>query len=458
LTYGDFAMSILNHPNDRQALILFMRQPQAGQVKTRLAATHGDQFALELYVKLLRRTLGVCLTFQQGRPNVDLLVFATPAVAIPEIARDFPGPWRLLPQTDGHLGRRMDQAFATCRQLGYRRTVLVGTDLCDLDATDLEAAFAELVRAPVVLGPAADGGFYLVGLRPVSHLAFHPKTWGTSSVYARTRAAFGAAGLIVRSLAVRHDLDTAADLARIQHDPMFTGRVSVIVPTRRRPEQVQPFLDRIRTGLWPGDEILLVHPAAPGPVQPPPAACDHLHRTIRVLPSALGRGRQLNAGAGAATGDLLWFLHDDCQPPAGFGYHPHRFAARTDQALGCFRLAFEPSCPELDLIAAWANLRTRIRHRPYGDQGLFCRRRIYDQIGGFQRPMLMEDVEFVRRALTLGGLTIIDEPIRTAPSRYLERGIWRASLQNHLLMLLHALGIDDATLYRLYYGRSPAKG
>lgn len=454
---------LLNHPSDRQALILFMRRPQAGQVKTRLAATHGDQFALELYVKLLRRTLGVCLTFQRKRPNVDLLVFVTPAAAIPEIARDFPGPWRLLPQSDGHLGRRMDQAFTTCRHLGYRRTVLVGTDLCDLEESDLEAAFAELGRAPVVLGPAADGGFYLVGLRPVSHPAFHPETWGTSSVYARTRAAFGAAGLIVRSLAVRHDLDTANDLPRIQADPLFTSRVSVIVPTRRRPEQVQPFLDRIRTGLWPGDEILLVHPVAPcpsrpGPAQPPFAACDHLHRPVRLLPSALGRGRQLNTGARAATGDLLWFLHDDCRPPAGFGYHLHHFAARPDQALGCFRLAFKPSRPELDLIAAWANLRTRVLHRPYGDQGLFCRRRTYDQIGGFQRPMLMEDVEFVRRARTLGGLTVIHDPIRTAPNRYLERGIWRASLQNHLLMLLDTLGVDDSTLYRLYYGRSPAKG
>lgn len=438
-----------------------MRCPEPGRVKTRLAATTGAQFALELYVKLLKRTLAVVTDFKSVHPGCDVFIFSTPDHAAPSLQADFPGPWRMLPQPDGHLGQRMDRAFQTCWDQGYGEAVLVGTDLCDLQSSDLEAAFRELRNAHAVLGPAADGGFYLVGLKPLHHHAFRPTTWGTPTVYARTRKLLRSAGCILRTVPLRHDLDEADDLNHIRHDPLFQSRLSVIVPTILRPEALQPFLMNLRTGLWPGDEIVVVTPAPGGaaeianhPIAPPDT--DILSRTLCQVWSRVGRGRQLNTGVRASSGDLLWFLHDDCLPPADFAYHIRTSAGRRDTALGCFLLGFQPSNTRLDRIAAWANLRTRLFKRPYGDQGLFCRRNIYEHIGGFSRPMLMEDVTFVQAAMALGPLEIVPRTIHTSPSRYLERGIWKASMHNHLLILLHHLGVDDSTLHRLYYGnRSP---
>ena len=109
----------------------------------------------------------------------------------------------------------------------------------------------------------------------------------------------------------------------------------------------------------------------------------------RILSVFAPRGRvlQLNQGAAAAQGNLLFFLHDDSQPPPNFAdcirEGPGEDASNA-RPLGCFQLAFSPSNPLLDGIARWANLRTRVFGLPYGDQGLFCRREIYEKAGGFK--------------------------------------------------------------------------
>jgi len=120
-------------------------------------------------------------------------------------------------------------------------------------------------------------------------------------------------------------------------------------------------------------------------------------------------------------------------------------------SLGCFRLGFRPSTPLMDIIAAGANLRTRYFKLPFGDQGLFCRREVFEKIGGFKKLYLMEDVEFVEECRRWGGLMILHETLFTSPRRYLTRGVIRAFLQNQVLMLLYRLGASDRLLYSLYY-------
>jgi GT2 family glycosyltransferase len=126
-------------------------------------------------------------------------------------------------------------------------------------------------------------------------------------------------------------------------------------------------------------------------------------------------------------------------------------------SLGCFRLSFSPSTAALDFVSSWANLRTQLFAFPYGDQGLFCRRAIFEKVGGFRNPFLMEDVDFVRQCKKWGRLLMIPEGVRTSPQRYLKRGVLRASLQNHCLMLLYSLGMNNRRLYAIYYGSDPQK-
>ena len=178
-----------------------------------------------------------------------------------------------------------------------------------------------------------------------------------------------------------------------------------------------------------------------------PELCLEITPQIHCTAAPRGRGHQLNRGVELAKGNLLFFLHDDSVPPPNFAYSLRKLCARPEMSLGCFSLAFSPSQPLLDGIARWANLRTRLFGLPYGDQGLFCRREMFERVGGFKKLYLMEDVDFVRSCRRFGRILMLPDSITTSPERYLRKGILRSLLQNHLTMLLYHLGVSDRRLY-----------
>jgi len=434
----------------RSALLIFMRYPEPGRVKTRLAAAIGPGSAAQIYEKLLGRTLGVAADFKRERPSVDIFVFFTPPEKQIEIQEAYPGPWNFLCQQGGHLGERMEEAVRQLLHRTYSQVVLVGTDLADLQASDFDDAFQALDEGCSALGPAADGGFYLIGLDRPCPSVFQSGVWGTGEIFARTESLLVRAGLRVKHLRERRDIDSPEDLEVLEENPEFCTNISVIIPTLGSIQQLEPFLQKLQKQIWPDDEIIVVQAEggkqSVGPHEPIQAA-----PRILAVASSRGRGLQLNRGAATAKKDLLFFLHDDCVPPFNFAYSIRKLCRLPDVALGCFRLAFSPSTPLLDQIARWANLRTRLFGLPYGDQGLFCRRELYDNVGGFRKPYLMEDVDFVRNCRRRGRLLMLPDCMSTSPERYLRRGILQASLRNHLTMLLYHLGVSDRKLYSLYY-------
>lgn len=436
----------------RKALALFARIPRPGSVKTRLAKAVGPQEATAIYTRLLRRTLGIAAEFKHRFPRVEVFVFfAAEPPDDPEPARLFPGPWEFLPQEEGpHLGRRMGEAMDRLMDRGFKEVVLVGTDLADLEVRDLGEAFESLADGSAVLGPALDGGFYLIGLSRPCPAVFDPPEWGTEDVCRRTEGLLGAAGFAVRRLTTRRDVDRPEDLPYLTCRPDLQSHLSVVIPTLKPASALQPLLESLAIGIWPGDEIVVVSPTD-GQSSSFPSEPFQVWEKTRCISAPRGRGLQLHAGATAARGDLLFFLHDDCRPPPNFAHFVRKIASRIEYSLGCFQLAFDPSSQALDCIAQWANLRTRWLKLPYGDQGLFCRRETYLKAGGFRLPYLMEDVDFVRRCGRLGKLLIVPETIVTAPDRYLRKGVLRAALQNHLTMLLFHWGASNEGLYRFYY-------
>jgi hypothetical protein len=368
----------------------------------------------------------------------------------------------------------MQRAFEFARAGGYRRTVLVGSDIADVQPSDLHLAFEELRNRDSVLGPARDGGFYLIGLRRRCPAVFEPEGWGGGGVFERAFQALKDAGLSVSFTPERSDVDHPEDLDRLRADPCFTDRVSVVVPTLNPEGRVRTLIERLRAELWPGDEVVAVagtddaFPQAGGPpgcaprqipaASPVPAMGDPLSSAgtgdavpVRLLHCPKGRGRQLHRGARAANGDILWFLHDDCDPPANFGYLLRKLQPGSPFSFGCFRLDYFPATPALQLLADWANLRTRLLRLPYGDQGIFCRRAVYEKTGGFRRPYLMEDVDFVRRARRLGPMLVLSERLRTSAERYLKGGVLATGVRSHLTMLMYLLGMEENILYQWYY-------
>ncbi len=432
-----------------RALLVFFRYPELGKVKTRLATALGEPEALRIHTLLLRRTLGIVYDFTKMWPDVSVRLCVTPFKTQAQVNLEFPGPWEVEEQQGTHLGERMGNALRRALERGAERVVLIGTDLADLEPTDLDQAFRRLENDRVVLGPAHDGGFYLVGLRRFVQGPFQPVEWGTSSVFERTAGAFRSAGYRVECLPSRRDVDVPEDLVWVKGDPLTRARLSVVVPTLQRGAELRFWLREWRGWLWPGDEVIVVRGFGPGETRPP----EVMEEGVRYVSAPKGRGLQLNYGALQASGSILLFLHDDTGLPGQFPYLVRRATREPEMALGCFRLRFSPSTRSLDLIAGWANVRTRWFRLPYGDQALFCRREVFERVGGYRSRYLMEDVELARACGKVGNLTILEECAETSPVRYQSLGVLRASLRNHATLALHLLGVREERLYAWYYRR-----
>lgn len=194
----------------RRAILVFVRAPQPGLVKTRLAAAVGDQAALRIYRRLAEHTLAEVRAL--AAEDVAVRVHYAPADAEDEVRAWLGAGPLYLPQADGDLGVRMKDAFARAFADGPERVVIVGSDLPEVSASLLRRAFELLDAEPAVIGPARDGGYYLLGLRGMIDGIFGGIEWSTSRVLLATLERFSAAGVEPAALEVLSDVDTVDDL------------------------------------------------------------------------------------------------------------------------------------------------------------------------------------------------------------------------------------------------------
>ncbi len=172
-----------------------------------------------------------------------------------------------------------------------------------------------------------------------------------------------------------------------------------------------------------------------------------------------GRARQMNAGAQAAQGEILFFLHADTVPPPGFE-QAIRVALKEPQvAAGAFRLEIVGKSPGLRLIERLTDWRSRWLSLPYGDQGLFLRADLFREMGGFPDLPIMEDLVMARRLRGHGRIVTLLPAVATAGRRWQALGIWRTTLINQIMLAGYYLGVDPAVLARWYragHGRDAA--
>jgi rSAM/selenodomain-associated transferase 1 len=164
---------------DKNALIIFTRNPELGKCKTRLAKTIGDEAALNVYKFLLQHTANVA-------KNVDASRYAYYSVKVRE--NDI---WDTVffskkQQNGDDLGLRMQNAFQELFDLGHEKVVIIGSDLYDLDEKYIEEAYQKLDTHDAVIGPALDGGYYMFGMKSVLPNVFQNKEWGTETVFEAT--------------------------------------------------------------------------------------------------------------------------------------------------------------------------------------------------------------------------------------------------------------------------------
>jgi rSAM/selenodomain-associated transferase 1 len=193
----------------RRHLIVYAKRPLPGYAKTRLGAAIGAEQAAGVYARLLYTYLLDLLRADLADTRIELAVAAPAdvpffAVAFPELA--------VRPQVGTDLGQRMAASFAQAFAQGADAVVLTGSDVPDLDAHLVQAAFDALETAPVAVGPATDGGYYLIGLRAPGAPLFDGIEWGTDRVLAQTEALIQARGVSAIYLPEQFDVDTTDEL------------------------------------------------------------------------------------------------------------------------------------------------------------------------------------------------------------------------------------------------------
>lgn len=192
-------------------LIVFTRYPEPGQVKTRLIPALGAEGAARLQEELTRHILKIAQRFAATH-DIGLTVFFTGSSAS-RMQQMFGAGFTYQAQAAGDLGRRMFAAGADCLQWGSDRVVLIGSDCPEITAAILAQAFVALADHDLVLGPATDGGYYLIGVKALQPELFQGISWGTARVLRQTRQRAEELGLQVVLLAPLTDIDRPADLS-----------------------------------------------------------------------------------------------------------------------------------------------------------------------------------------------------------------------------------------------------
>jgi rSAM/selenodomain-associated transferase 2 len=234
-------------------------------------------------------------------------------------------------------------------------------------------------------------------------------------------------------------------------------KLSIVIPTRRldatlarRIHASLARLSDIEILVVEPDDVTALPPSPSLPAGPDPALTPSA-ASIRLLKAPRGRGTQCNAGAQAATGELLLFLHDDTELPADA-------IACIDRAFGdprvgaaCFRLRFDRDHWLLSLYAACSRVESMLT--TFGDQGLVIRRRVFDDLGGFPHWPLFEDVELARRLRQRSRLIKLPATVTTSAVRFERNGVLRQQLLNATLLVRFLLGARPEELAARYEGR-----
>ena len=426
-------------------IAMLTRHPDHGQAKTRLVPAVGHQGAAAIH-----RTLAAWAAS-------EVLALGATREAETEIWYDRGSPHRMrawlgsLPryrvQPSGDLGRRLRTVFETAFREGAHRCVAVGSDCPAMTAAHLRKAFAALETTDIVLGPATDGGYWLIGISAGSagvamSSLFTGIRWGSAAVLRQTLERARACRLRVALLEELADVDRPEDLREWRRHldaPTGATRVSVVIPTLNEQASVGAAIASGQRG--GAEEVVVSDGGSTDATREIAAAAGAV-----VVEAPRGRARQMNAGAAVATGDTLLFLHADTILPPRAGALVRRALAPPEVVGGAFSFTASGAGAWDLVLTTGGRLRCALSGHPYGDQGLFVRARTFRALAGFPDLPIMEDWELVRRLRTLGRVVVLPEPAITSSKSFANHGFARASLLNLAAIIGYQLGVAPTRL------------
>ena len=193
----------------KEALIIFAKNPEAGKVKTRLAATIGNEAALTIYNQLIAHIISITTDLP-----INKYVFYLNEITLNDTWDD--NIFRKQLQNGNNLGERMKNAFNTVFENGYKSVVIIGTDCPGLDGDMIMDAFARLDLYDVIIGPSEDGGYYLLGSKCLHSALFESIAWSTSTVLKDTEDKCAELKLDYYMLPLLNDIDEEKDLVYLE--------------------------------------------------------------------------------------------------------------------------------------------------------------------------------------------------------------------------------------------------
>lgn len=234
-----------------------------------------------------------------------------------------------------------------------------------------------------------------------------------------------------------------------------TPKISIIIPTLNEAKNIQATL--ATTQIATNVEVIVVDGGSEDDtVAIVESYCKQNTQSkgIKVISGYRGRALQMNAGAAAASGEILLFLHADTRLPTEFDLMVRKIfstpTSKSNIVAGAFTLKIDAKGIGLRLVEWGVKVRSHLWKMPYGDQAIFLKKQTFQEIGGFPELPIMEDFELIRRLQSSGKIAIIPVSVVTSARRWLQKGVFQTTLINQIVIIAYFLGISPERLRSLY--------
>ncbi|UOD35699.1 TIGR04283 family arsenosugar biosynthesis glycosyltransferase [Deferribacteraceae bacterium V6Fe1] len=416
--------------DNKSLIIIFTRYPVAGRAKTRLIPQIGAINAAKL-----QKMMTEFVVSQVRKTNIPFKIKyfgGTEAEMKNWLGDDI----KYSAQGDGDLGEKMKSAFEEGFNEGFDKIVVIGSDCPDLRVDLIIEAFKLLEKHNCVIGPAKDGGYYLIGLNKPNPKLFENIDWGSEKVLNQTVSKIKNYKLLKKL----NDVDEFEDIPK---------KISVIIPTLNEEENIANIINQAKRGF--NIEVIVVDG---GSNDNTVKIAEQMGGNVIVSPP--GRAVQMNEGAKIADGEILFFVHADSFLPDNWDTCIRETIGEKQTFLGYFRFKIADDFKGKKIIEFGTNLRANIFKKPYGDQGFFVRKDEFLKAGSFPEVPIMEDLFFVKKAKSIGKIVCADEYIQTSGRRWKKYGALKTTYLNQCALLAALFKYDLNRIKEAYSsGKNP---
>jgi rSAM/selenodomain-associated transferase 2/rSAM/selenodomain-associated transferase 1 len=422
-------MTLFAEQND-SLIIIFTRYPVPGKAKTRLIPKIGainaanlQKMMTEFVVSQVKKTKIPFKIKYFGGTKADMENWLGSSIEYSE-------------QVDNDLGEKMKNAFEEGFKSGFSKIVIIGSDCPDLRADLILKAFQSLEKNNCVIGPAKDGGYYLIGLNKPNPKLFENIDWGSEKVLNQTISKIKDYKLLKEL----NDVDEFEDIPK---------KISVIIPTLNEEDNIEKVIQQTNEG-FNVETIVVDGGSSDNTVK------KALDLGVIVVKSKPGRALQMNKGVKISTGEILLFLHSDSVLPDNWDVCIRETIVKKQVLLGFFKFKISEDFTGKKIIEFGTNIRANLFKKPYGDQGFFIRKNDFFKLGSFPDVPIMEDLFFVKKAKSFGKIACTDEYLQTSGRRWKKYGAFKTTYLNQCVLLSAFLGYDLNRIKDAYLsGKNP---